>query len=215
MISSEERYEKKKIEILGRRMAYVEAGRGDPIVLLHGNPTSSYLWRNVIPHLEGLGRCIAPDLIGMGAIQEDVVITESMGPVVDRSREHLGSSDQAIIRLRRSLLRALRAHQQGTVPEGLDRGLGVYPHSSDAQRRALAGTQRQQRDQALAGHPLASAAHRDLGLEAARHRHESTRRAGVQAQLVRNDELALDFPTRAHRRSSGRISLATEMLRWP
>ncbi len=47
-------------------MAYVEAGSGDPIVLLHGNPTSSYLWRNVIPHLEPLGRCIAPDLIGMG-----------------------------------------------------------------------------------------------------------------------------------------------------
>jgi haloalkane dehalogenase len=47
-------------------MAYVEAGSGDPIVLLHGNPTSSYLWRNVLPHLEGLGRCIAPDLIGMG-----------------------------------------------------------------------------------------------------------------------------------------------------
>lgn len=50
----------------GVRMAYFEAGRGAPIVLLHGNPTSSYLWRNVIPHLAGLGRCIAPDLIGMG-----------------------------------------------------------------------------------------------------------------------------------------------------
>ena len=50
----------------GLRMAYFEAGRGAPIVLLHGNPTSSYLWRNVIPHLTGLGRCIAPDLIGMG-----------------------------------------------------------------------------------------------------------------------------------------------------
>ncbi len=47
-------------------MAYVEVGHGDPIVFLHGNPTSSYLWRNVIPHLEALGRCIAPDLIGMG-----------------------------------------------------------------------------------------------------------------------------------------------------
>ena len=47
-------------------MAYVEVGEGDPIVLLHGNPTSSYLWRNVLPHLEPLGRCIAPDLIGMG-----------------------------------------------------------------------------------------------------------------------------------------------------
>jgi haloalkane dehalogenase len=47
-------------------MAYVEVGEGDPIVLLHGNPTSSYLWRNVLPHLQPRGRCIAPDLIGMG-----------------------------------------------------------------------------------------------------------------------------------------------------
>jgi haloalkane dehalogenase len=47
-------------------MAYVDVGTGDPIVFLHGNPTSSYLWRNVIPHLESLGRCVAPDLIGMG-----------------------------------------------------------------------------------------------------------------------------------------------------
>jgi haloalkane dehalogenase len=53
-------------EVLGRRMAYVESGAGDPIVMLHGNPTSSYLWRNIIPHLTSLGRCIAPDLIGMG-----------------------------------------------------------------------------------------------------------------------------------------------------
>ncbi|MEZ5411154.1 MAG: haloalkane dehalogenase [Acidimicrobiales bacterium] len=53
-------------EIEGRTMAWVEVGAGDPILLLHGNPTSSYLWRNVIPHLAGLGRCIAPDLIGMG-----------------------------------------------------------------------------------------------------------------------------------------------------
>ena len=53
-------------DVFGRRMAYIEKGVGDPIVLLHGNPTSSYLWRNVIPHLTGLGRCIAPDLIGMG-----------------------------------------------------------------------------------------------------------------------------------------------------
>jgi haloalkane dehalogenase len=47
-------------------MAYIEAGHGDPIVFLHGNPTSSFLWRNVIPHLQPHGRCIAPDLIGMG-----------------------------------------------------------------------------------------------------------------------------------------------------
>ncbi len=58
--------EKHRIEVLGSEIAYVEAGEGDPIVFLHGNPTSSYLWRNVIPHVAGMGRCIAPDLIGMG-----------------------------------------------------------------------------------------------------------------------------------------------------
>jgi haloalkane dehalogenase len=57
---------KKRAQVLDRSMAYVETGSGDPIVLLHGNPTSSYLWRNVIPPLAKLGRCIAPDLIGMG-----------------------------------------------------------------------------------------------------------------------------------------------------
>ena len=59
-------YEKKFLEVLGKKMAYIEEGEGDPIVFLHGNPTSSYLWRNIIPHLSGQGRCIAPDLIGMG-----------------------------------------------------------------------------------------------------------------------------------------------------
>ena len=58
--------EKKFIEIKGRRMAYVDEGAGDPIVFQHGNPTSSYLWRNVMPHCAGLGRLIACDLIGMG-----------------------------------------------------------------------------------------------------------------------------------------------------
>ena len=58
--------EKRTVEVHGKHMAYVERGEGDPIVFLHGNPTSSYLWRNVIPHLEGQGRCLAPDLIGMG-----------------------------------------------------------------------------------------------------------------------------------------------------
>jgi haloalkane dehalogenase len=47
-------------------MAYVDAGAGDPVVFLHGNPTSSYLWRNVIPHVAARGRCLAPDLVGMG-----------------------------------------------------------------------------------------------------------------------------------------------------
>jgi len=57
----------KKYKMVDRiRMAYYEVGEGDPIVFLHGNPTSSYLWRNVIPHVQHLGRCIAPDLVGMG-----------------------------------------------------------------------------------------------------------------------------------------------------
>ncbi len=54
------------VEVLDSRMTYVDTGEGDPIVFLHGNPTSSYLWRNVIPHLSGQARCLAPDLIGMG-----------------------------------------------------------------------------------------------------------------------------------------------------
>src|SRR6516162_5617245 len=66
IISATFPYQKQRCRVLGREMAYVEVGRGDPIVLLHGNPTSSYLWRNVIPHLQPLGRCVAPDLIGMG-----------------------------------------------------------------------------------------------------------------------------------------------------
>ncbi len=65
-------------------MAYVDAGEGDPIVLLHGNPTSSRLWRNVIPHLESLGRCVAPDLIGMG--DSDKLATS--GPSAYRFVEH-------------------------------------------------------------------------------------------------------------------------------
>ena len=66
MISSDARYERSRITVDGHDMAYVETGTGDPVVFLHGNPTSSYLWRNVMPHVEGLGRLIAPDLIGMG-----------------------------------------------------------------------------------------------------------------------------------------------------
>src|SRR5262245_35598832 len=65
-ISAAFSYKKQRRRVLGREMAYVEVGQGDPIVLLHGNPTSSYLWRNVLPHVQPLGRCIAPDLIGMG-----------------------------------------------------------------------------------------------------------------------------------------------------
>jgi haloalkane dehalogenase len=66
MIAAAFPYQKQRRRVLGSEMAYVEVGTGDPIVLLHGNPTSSYLWRNVLPHLQARGRCIAPDLIGMG-----------------------------------------------------------------------------------------------------------------------------------------------------
>jgi haloalkane dehalogenase len=59
-------YESRYVDVVDSRMHYIEQGEGDPILLLHGNPTSSYLWRNVIPHLAPHGRCIAPDLIGMG-----------------------------------------------------------------------------------------------------------------------------------------------------
>ncbi|AME27129.1 haloalkane dehalogenase (plasmid) [Burkholderia sp. PAMC 26561] len=58
--------EKRFATIHGKRMAYIEHGEGDPIVFLHGNPTSSYLWRNIMPYLQGRGKLIAPDLIGMG-----------------------------------------------------------------------------------------------------------------------------------------------------
>ena len=66
MTSAANPHQKHRRQVLGRNMAYVEVGEGDPIVLLHGNPTSSFLWRNVWPHLTPFGRCIAPDLIGMG-----------------------------------------------------------------------------------------------------------------------------------------------------
>ena len=58
--------EKKYIEVLGKKMAYIDHGEGDSIVFLHGNPASSFLWRNITPYLEGMGRIIVPDLIGMG-----------------------------------------------------------------------------------------------------------------------------------------------------
>ncbi len=66
MISEVMPYEKQFLNVFGRAMAYIEIGQGDPIVFLHGNPTSSYLWRNILPYQEQKGRCIAPDLIGMG-----------------------------------------------------------------------------------------------------------------------------------------------------
>ena len=76
--------QKKRATVRGLRMAYYEVGQGNPIVFLHGNPTSSYLWRNIIPHVRHLGRCIAPDLIGMG----DSDALPNSGPDRYTFREH-------------------------------------------------------------------------------------------------------------------------------
>ena len=65
-ISAQDPFARKRIAVLDSEIAYIDEGNGDSIVFLHGNPTSSYLWRNVIPHCTPLGRCLAPDLIGMG-----------------------------------------------------------------------------------------------------------------------------------------------------
>lgn len=65
-ISAKDPYPRRRVSVLDTEISYVDAGQGDPMVFLHGNPTSSYLWRNVIPYLEDLARCLAPDLVGMG-----------------------------------------------------------------------------------------------------------------------------------------------------
>ena len=65
MIASDT-HPRKRVAALDSEMSYVDVGEGDPIVFLHGNPTSSYLWRNIIPHVSDIGRCLAPDMIGMG-----------------------------------------------------------------------------------------------------------------------------------------------------
>jgi haloalkane dehalogenase len=66
VISTEDPSYRKRIAVLDTEMAYVDVGEGDPIVFLHGNPTPSYLWRNIIPYLLPFGRCLAPDYVGMG-----------------------------------------------------------------------------------------------------------------------------------------------------
>jgi haloalkane dehalogenase len=95
-------FKKKRRRVLDREMAYVEVGEGDPIVLLHGNPTSSYLWRNVLPHLEPRWRCIAPDLIGMGDSEK----LPDSGPGSYRFVEHRRYLD--------ALLEALNVHERVT-----------------------------------------------------------------------------------------------------
>lgn len=89
---SENEHPKKTLRVLGKTMAYVEMGSGDPIVFQHGNPTSSYLWRNVMPHLARQGRCIALDLIGMGDSEK----LERSGPDAYRFVEHRRYFDAAM-----------------------------------------------------------------------------------------------------------------------
>jgi len=81
---TEQPLDKKFVDVLDARMAYHQHGEGRPVLFLHGNPTSSYLWRDVVPELEGLGRLIAPDLIGMG----DSAKLASPGPATYRFATH-------------------------------------------------------------------------------------------------------------------------------
>jgi len=91
MISAKE-LPKKTISVNGKTMSYVEMGEGDPIIFQHGNPTSSYLWRNIMPHLADQGRCIAVDLIGMG----DSDKLEDSGPDRYTLLEHRDYFDGAL-----------------------------------------------------------------------------------------------------------------------
>ncbi len=90
-ISAEE-LPKKRIRVAGLEMAYVDQGEGDPVLFLHGNPTSAYLWRNIIPHLAGGARCVAPDLVGMG----DSDPLPDTGPGSYRFRDHRNFVDAFI-----------------------------------------------------------------------------------------------------------------------
>ncbi|HYW91748.1 MAG TPA: haloalkane dehalogenase [Gammaproteobacteria bacterium] len=81
---SDKELPKQYLTVKGKRMAYAEMGEGNPIVFLHGNPTSSYLWRNIMPALADRGRCIAPDLLGMG----DSAKLDDSGPGSYRFVEH-------------------------------------------------------------------------------------------------------------------------------
>ena len=103
---------KKAVDVLGARMAYHERGEGRPVLFLHGNPTSSYLWRDVIPELDGLGRLIAPDLIGMG----DSAKLPNPGPDTYRfttHRDYLGAFIDTVIGPAESLV--LVVHDWGSA----------------------------------------------------------------------------------------------------
>lgn len=75
--SSADSHPRQRAPVLDTKISYVDVGGGDPIVFLHGNPTSSYLWRSIIPHVARFGRCLAPDRVGMG--ESDFVRSVRMG----------------------------------------------------------------------------------------------------------------------------------------
>lgn len=116
MLSADMPYKKQYQSVLGKQIAYVDEGEGDPIILLHGNPTSSYLWRNVIPELAGYGRVIAPDLIGQGDSEK---LPASEGPeryTFDVAYQYLDG-----------LLQAIDAYERVTlVIHDWGSGLGFY-----------------------------------------------------------------------------------------
>jgi haloalkane dehalogenase len=120
--------EKKFETVNGRRMAYVEVGdpAGDPILFLHGNPTSSYLWRNIMPYMTGLGRCIAPDLIGMGDSEK----LPDSGPDSYRFVEHSDYLDK--------LLDQIGVHSNVTLVIH-DWGSGLGFHWANTHRNAVKG----------------------------------------------------------------------------
>jgi haloalkane dehalogenase len=107
-------------------MAYIDEGEGDPIVFLHGNPTSSYLWRNVMPHVEGLGRLVAPDLIGMGDSQK----LRDSGPDRYTFHEHYG--------FLAALLEQIGVREQVTLVVH-DWGSALGFHWANQHREALRG----------------------------------------------------------------------------
>jgi haloalkane dehalogenase len=111
------------VDVLGSRMHYIEEGTGAPILLLHGNPTWSYMWRNIVPYLSSLGRCIAPDLIGYG---------RSDKPDIEyRWRDHVRYLDAFIARMDLRDI-TLVLHDQGS-------GLGFhYARRNEHNVRAIA-----------------------------------------------------------------------------
>jgi len=110
MISPTE-HPKQTLHVNGKAMRYVEMGSGDPIVFQHGNPTSSYLWRNIMPHLQTQGRCIALDLIGMGESDK----RDDAGPGSYTRAEHISYLDAALAQLGVSENVTLVIHDGGSA----------------------------------------------------------------------------------------------------